>query len=73
MKVIKSTVQYKVATEDEAKALVDAVQEKGATEGYEVAGYKIVRKQKKSKGEIIAEAYLVEITCKYGEFWGEDE
>ena len=40
---------------------------------YIVDSYSSVRKEKKKKGEIIAEGYQVKITKKYSDFWVMEE
>ena len=49
----KRTEEWRVNDEIEAKALIEKAKNDEATEGYELKSYKMVKKDKKSKGEII--------------------
>lgn len=53
---------HTISTIDEAEDYVAEVKKDLNHEGYEVKGYKITKKEKKSKGEIIDEFFIVEIT-----------
>jgi hypothetical protein len=39
------------------------------SEGYVLSAFSYTKKEKKSKGEIIDEGYLVKVTKVYGGFW----
>lgn len=54
----KRTEEWRVADEIEAKALIEKAKEVEAIEGYELKSYKMVKKDKKSKGEII-DSYVI--------------
>ena len=60
--ILKSTMEYIVDTEEQAKALIEA--EKKAGE-YVVGSYQSTKKQKKQKGEIIEEWYAVKVVRIY--------
>lgn len=49
----KRTEEWRVNDEIEAKALIEKAKNDEATEGYELKSYKMVKKDKKSKGEIV--------------------
>ena len=51
----KRTEEWRVNDEAEAKALIEKAKADEAVEGYELKSYKMVKKDKKSKGEIIDE------------------
>lgn len=73
MKRLKITEEYRAYTEEEAIntiAKARALQEEG---GYVLGanGYKY--KTKKSKGQIIGEAWVVTMTKIYGDVWDEGE
>ena len=65
--LLNNTEVYRVDTEEEAKALIEEMKENATN--YIVDSYSSVRKEKKKKGEIIAEGYQVKITKKYSDFW----
>ena len=64
--LLNNTEVYRVDTEEEAKALIEEMKENATN--YIVDSYSSVRKEKKKKGEIIAEGYQVKITKKYSDF-----
>ena len=55
----KRTEEWRVNDEMEAKALIEQAKANEAVEGYELKSYKMVKKDKKSKGEIIDEWVIV--------------
>lgn len=63
--LIKQTDEITVATEEEAKALIESFKEKARTEGFEIASYSSTVKEKKSKGEVIDQWVLVKIVKKW--------
>lgn len=69
--LLNNTEVYRVDTEEEAKALIEEMKENATN--YIVDSYSSVRKEKKKKGEIIAEGYQVKITKKYSDFWVMEE
>ena len=69
--LLNNTETYRVDTEEEAKALIEEMKENASD--YIVDSYSSVRKEKKKKGEIIAEGYQVKITKKYSDFWVREE
>ena len=72
MRILRNNTEtYRVNTEEEAKALIEEMKENASD--YIVDSYSSVRKEKKKKGEIIAEGYQVKITKKYSDFWVMEE
>jgi hypothetical protein len=69
--LLSNTEIYRVDTEEEAKSLIEEMKENAV--GYVVDSYSSNRKEKKKKGEIIAEGYQVKITKKYSDFWVMEE
>lgn len=69
--LLSNTEVYRVDTEEEAKALIEEIKENA--DDYIVDSYSSVRKEKKKKGEVIAEGYQVKITKKYSDFWVMEE
>jgi hypothetical protein len=53
MDLLKRTEEFRVNNEAEAQALINQAKEDPEGEGYELTSYKMVKKDKKSKGEII--------------------
>lgn len=69
MIVLKITEEFRCETEAEANQLIEQIKEKGANSGYEVTAWNVTKKEKKSKGEVIDEAYLTKITKTFGSIW----
>ena len=61
--IVKITEEWRVNDEDEAKALIEKAKT-NATD-YDLASYKMVKKDKKSKGEIIDSWVIVTLVKKY--------
>lgn len=61
----KRTEEWRVNDEAEAKALIEKAKADEAIEGYELKSYKMVKKDKKSKGEIIDEWVIVTLVKQW--------
>lgn len=61
----RETVIYRVESETEAETLIKEFKENQAKGNYEVTKYQSVYKNKKEKGEIVDEWYLVTIQKDY--------
>lgn len=61
----KRTEEWRVNDEAEAKALIEQAKVNEAVEGYELKSYKMVKKDKKSKGEIIDEWVIVTLVKQW--------
>ena len=72
MKTLKITTESRAYTEEEAIEAIEAARANQNKEGYTLGanGYKY--KTKKSKGEIIDEAWIVTTTKIYNEVWDLD-
>ena len=70
-RLIKTNETYCVDTEEQALKMIQDAKEEQVSNGFTVAksGYTI--KVKKSKGEIIAVAYVVSLEKTYGSIWEE--
>lgn len=65
--LMKKVETYKIDTMENAEKFVDEVKKDPEGEGYEVKSYKLVKKEKKSKGEVIDEWIVCEITKVWNE------
>lgn len=65
--LLKKVETYRLDTMEEAEHFVEEVKKDPNYEGYEVKSYKLVKKEKKSKGEIVSSFILVEITKVWNE------
>ena len=65
--LMKKVETYKIDTMENAEKFVDEVKKDPEGEGYEVKSYKLVKKEKKSKGEVIDEWIVCDITKVWNE------
>lgn len=65
--LMKKVETYKIDTMEEAEQFIEEVKKDLDHEGYEVKSYKLVKKEKKSKGEII-DAFVI---CEITKIWNE--
>lgn len=61
----KRTEEWRVNDEAEAKALIEQAKANENVEGYELKSYKMVKKNKKSKGEVIDEWVIVTLVKQW--------
>ena len=66
---LKITKEVKVNTEKDAQRYIESLREDAREKSYLVAAAGYTYKQKKKKGEIVGEGYLVKTTELYNEFW----
>ena len=66
---LKVTEEYRVDTENEAKEAMENFRQRDAQEGYILNSCGYTHKEKKSKGEIVDEGYLLKVVKIYGGFW----
>lgn len=69
MRLLKVTAEYRVESEEEAKQMNEDFKKEAKEQGYVLNSFAYTRKEKKSKGEIIDEGYLVKVVKVYGGFW----
>lgn len=70
--LLETTSKYRTDSEVSAKDLIETFRAQAEQKGYRVkkAGYEYKsKKSKKSKGEIVAEAWVVSITQVFGDLW----
>ena len=73
MRILKETIELRADSEQEAKELIEEYRTNASIKGYTLsytlspAGY--TYKTKKSKGEIIDEAYVCKFVLIYGDVW----
>lgn len=68
MFVIEETFKIRANSENEAQEIINNYR---AKQNVKKAAYE--KKEKKSKGEVIGEAYLVTLTLTHGDFWEAEE
>ena len=69
MRLLKRTEEYRVDTEEEAKEVMEQFCCEAATNGYTIGSCGYTKKEKKAKGEIIDEGFLVKCVKIYGGFF----
>ena len=73
MEKIQETIKTKHDSEREAVAYIDSERKRAKEEGFEIKKSGYTRKEKKSKGVVIAGWYISEITYKYAEEYVAEE
>lgn len=69
MRTLKKTEEYRAETEREAKEYIEEVKEEGKTKGFYLSAYSITHKEKKAKGEVIDECFVVKLVKTYSPIW----
>lgn len=69
MKILKVTAEYRAESEEEAKQMNEDFKTEAKEKGYILNSFAYTKKEKKSKGEVIDDGYLVKVVKVYGGFW----
>lgn len=69
MRLLKVTEEYRAESEQEVKDMNEQFKAEAKTKGYILNAFSYNKKEKKSKGEIIDDGYLVKVIKVYGGFW----
>ena len=69
MKILKVTAEYRAESEEEAKQMNEDFKSEAKEKGYILNSFAYTKKEKKSKGEVIDDGYLVKVVKVYGGFW----
>lgn len=69
MRILKVTAEYRAESEEEAKQMNEDFKKEARDQGYILTSFAYTKKEKKSKGEIIDDGYLVKVVKTYGGFW----
>lgn len=69
MKLLKTTLEFRADTEQEAKDMMEDFRQEALTGGYSVAKCGYTYKEKKAKGEIIDSCYIVSVVEIFNEVW----
>jgi len=67
--LLETTSKYRADSESQAENMITKFREEAAEKGYIVKKAGFEHKTKKSKGEIIAEVWVVTITQIFGDIW----
>lgn len=69
MRLLKVTEEYRAESEQEVKEMNNMFEEQAQTKGYILNSFSYTKKEKKAKGEIIDDGYLIKVSMIYGGFW----
>ena len=69
MRLLKVTEEYRVEDEQEVKQVSEQFREEARTKGYDLDSLSYKKKEKKAKGEVIDDGYLLKVSKVYGGFW----
>ena len=69
MRLLKVTAEYRVESEEEAKQMNEDFKKEAREQGYVPNSFAYTRKEKKSKGEVIDDGFLIKVVKIYGGFW----
>lgn len=69
MRMLKVTAEYRAESEEEAKQMNEDFKSEAKEKGYVLNSFAYTKKEKKSKGDIIDDGYLVKVVKVYGGFW----
>lgn len=73
MKLIKTTVETRAYSEQEAADYIERFKADAIEKGYTASAVSAVKKEKKSKGEVISEGWLVKCVKIHNDFWGAED
>lgn len=71
-KKLTVTETYRLNSESEVEAFIDNAKQDSIANGYILTKYSSAVKEKKKKGEVIDEGYLVTLSKQYDTFFNED-
>ena len=71
MRLLKETIELRADTEFEAKEVIENYRKEAAEKGYTIGAAGYTYKSKKSKGEIIDEAWVCKIVQNFSGVWEE--
>lgn len=69
MRILKKTLEIRADSEEEAKQIIEKYRQDASEEGYLIGAAGYTYKTKKSKGEIIDEAWVCKIVQQISEVW----
>jgi len=69
MRILKKTLEIRADSEEEAKQIIEKYRQDASEEGYLISAAGYTYKTKKSKGEIIDEAWVCKIIQQISEVW----
>lgn len=67
--LLETTSKIRVNTEEDAQIMIEKFRSEAAQKHYIIKKASYERKEKKAKGEVIAEVFVVSITQVFNELW----
>jgi len=67
--LLETTSKYRADSETQAKEMIEQIRQEASEKGYIVKKAGFEYKTKKSKGEIIAEVWVVTVTQVFADVW----
>lgn len=71
MRLLKETIELRADTEFEAKEVIENYRKEAAEKGYTIGAAGYTYKTKKSKGDIVDEAWVCKIVMNFSGVWEE--
>ena len=69
MRLLKVVEEYRAESEQEVKEMNEQLKTEARAEGYILNAFSYTKREKKSKGNVIDDGYLVKVAKVYGGFW----
>lgn len=69
MRLLKVTEEYRAESEQEVKDMNENFKKEAISQGFILNSFSYTKKEKKSKGGVIDDGYLVKVTKIYGGMW----
>jgi hypothetical protein len=67
--LLETTSKYRASSENEAKEMIEKFRAEARDKGYTVKKAGFEYKTKKTKGEVIGQAWVVSVTQVFGDLW----
>lgn len=67
--LLETTTKYRADTEVGAKDMIESIRKEAEKKGYFIKKASYERKTKKTKGEVIAECFVVSVTQVFAGLW----
>ena len=71
MRILKITTEYRVESESEVAKIIEKKKENQTIDRYAIISCNYTYKEKKSKGEVIDNCFVVKIVKEYNKVWEE--
>ena len=72
MKIIRTTEEIKAYTEQEAKDIMETIRLEAGSKGYIVGASGYTHKERKARGAVVDECWMIKVVKIYGTMWEEN-